>query len=494
MRVGILSLIHESNTFAVSPTTIQSFQRDGLYVGEAVREAFQGGFHQITGFLEGLEAADVEAVPVFHTSTAPSGTITRETCEELIWRMFDALAEAGPLDGYLVSPHGANAGEGNDYRDLDGFWLAKLRDQVGPNAPIVCVIDPHANLSERMVTACDVTIAYRSNPHLDQKERGFDAVDLIVRTLRGEIRPVQRAAFPPFGINIERQGTSLWPCVPLYELANNQLNRAGVLSNSIVLGFPYADVEEMGSSAVVVTDDDPDLAQQLADELAAYMVAHREEFVGEYTLVEEAVEQAVAMEGPVCLLDMGDNVGGGSAADSTLIALEIHRRGDTTGHVCLFDRASQDAARTAGVGARLTLEMGGRTDGRHGEPLVAEVEVKSLHDGTFEETEVRHGGYTHFDMGPTAVVVTNTGLTISLTSRRTVPVSLGVVTSIGLRPADFQILVAKGVHAPVAAYEPACTKLIRVNTTGATAADMRTFQYAHRRRPMYPFEEIEHRR
>ncbi len=490
MRVGIISLIHESNTFAVTPTTIEAFRRDNLFVGEAVRDAFEGGLHQITGFLEGLSEADVDAVPIFHASTAPSGTITKETCEALVEMMFDALAQAGPLDGYLVSPHGANAGEGEAYRDLDGFWLAKLRESVGSDVPVICVIDPHANLSERMVESCDATIAYRSNPHLDQKERGHEAVDLIARTLRGEIRPVHRASFPPFGINIERQGTSYRPCLPLYDLADGQLERPEVLSNSIVLGFPYADVEEMGSSAIVVTDDDPALAQRLADELTAYMLEHREEFVGEYKTVAETVEEAVGAEGPVCLLDMGDNVGGGSAGDSTLIAHEIHRRADTTGHVCLFDRESQDQARAAGVGARLTLVMGGKTDDRHGEPLETEVTVKSLHEGTFEETEIRHGGYTHFDMGPTAVVVTDTGLTISLTLRRTVPVSLGVVTSIGLDPADFQILVAKGVHAPVAAYEPVCTKLIRVNTSGATAADMRTFDYVYRRRPMYPFEEI----
>ncbi len=483
-------MIHESNTFASSPTTIELFRRDGLMVGEQIRKEFADGLHQITGFFDGLAEEDIEAVPIFHAATSPSGTITRKTCDELIGLMFEALDGAGHLDGFLVSPHGANAGEGDDYRDLDGFWLTRLRDQVGAELPIICVIDPHANVSERMITACDATIAYRSNPHLDQKERGLEAASLMARTLRGEIRPVQRASFPAFGMNIERQGTTLWPCLPLYELANSQLSRPEVLSNSIALGFPYSDVEEMGSSSIVVTDGNAQLAQQLADELTDHMLANKEHFVGEFITVEDAVEQAVNTQGPVCLLDMGDNVGGGSAADSTLIAHEIHRRADTTAFVCLFDKDSQDAARAAGVGARLTLTMGGKTDDMHGAPLVAEVTVKSVHDGSFEESEIRHGGYTHFEMGPTAVVVTDTGLTISLTSRRIVPVSLGVVTSIDLNPADFQILVAKGVHAPVAAYEPVCKTLMRVNTAGVTAADMRTFTYQYRRQPMYPFEQI----
>lgn len=490
MKVGILSLIHESNTFSATPTTMASFRRDSLLLGEEVRQEFEGGLNQISGFLEGLAAAGIEAVPIFHASTPPSGTITLETCDELLRLMFAGVDAAGELDGYLVSPHGANAGEGDDYRDLDGFWLTQLRERIGPEVPIICVIDPHANLSARMVEACDATIAYRSNPHLDQKERGLEATELMWRTLAGEIRPVQRAAFPQLGINIERQGTTLFPCLPLYELANSQLVQPGVLSNSVVLGFAYADVEEMGSAAIAVVDGDGERAQQLATEMAAYMVEHRAEFVGEYTSVAAAVEQALGKKGPVCLLDMGDNVGGGSAADSTLIAHEIHRRGDTTAHVCLYDPEAQAAARQAGVGARLRLAMGGKTDDRHGKPLEAEVEVASLHEGRFEETEIRHGGYTHFDMGPTTVVTTGTGLTISLTTLRTVPVSLGVVTSIGLDPADFHILVAKGVHSPVAAYEPVCAVMIRVNTGGATAADMRTFKYEHRRRPMYPFEEI----
>ncbi|AWT59787.1 MAG: hypothetical protein DF168_00982 [Candidatus Moanabacter tarae] len=490
MRVGIISLIHESNTFSVTPTTIDSFRRDSLLTGEQVRQEFEGGLHQISAFLEGLDQSEIEAVPIFHASTLPSGTITNKTCEELIRLILNALDQARPLDGLLVSPHGANAGSSPDFRDLDGCWLSKVRKRVGQKIPIICVIDPHANLSQRMVDACDATIAYRSNPHIDQKERGFEAVDLLKRTLRGEIKPVQRASLPAFGINMERQGTTEFPCLPLYEMADRQLEDSRVISNSIVLGYPYADVEEMGSSAIVITNDDPELAQNLADNLTEYMLDHRCEFVGEYFSVKDSVKTAVGMPGPVCLLDMGDNVGGGSAADGTLIAHEIHRRGDTKGFVCIYDPAAQEQARKAGVGSNLTLRMGGKTDDCHGPPLVANVTVNSLHLGEFEDSEIRHGGYTHYNMGPTSVVTTETGLTISLTSLRVVPVSLGVVTSIGLSPKNFQILVAKGVHAPVAAFKPVCPNLIRVNTPGSTSADMRTFKYHHRRQPMYPFEEI----
>lgn len=490
MRVGLISLLHESNTFIQTPTTLDLFERDGIAIGSAIYERYRGGHHEVSGFIEGLEKKGVEVVPIFHAGTTPSGRITRETCDALMKMMFEQVDAVGELDGYLVAPHGANAGEGDDYRDLDGFWLAKLRATVGDDKPIICTVDPHANLSPRMVDACDATIAYRSNPHLDQKQRGLEAASLMVRTLRGDIKPVQRAAFPPMGINIERQLTSAPPCLPMYELANEMLNETDVLSNSIVLGFPYADVEEMGSVFVVVTDNDVEKAQQLADQLAKYLVDHRDEFVGEYISIADAVDRAVAQEGPVCLLDMGDNVGGGSAADGTLIAHELHTRANTTAFVCLYDADAQKQAREAGVGNRVHLRMGGKTDEMHGPPLETEVVVCSLHDGNFQEKEVRHGGRTSFRMGDTAVVKTDTGLTISLTSRRVVPFSLGMMTSCDLDPAEYQILVAKGVHAPVAAFAPVSKALIRVDTPGSTTADMRNFEYQFRRKPMFPFEEI----
>ena len=489
MRVGILSLIHESNTFSHTPTTLDLFRRDGILTGEAVADHFRGGFHEISGFLEGLDDAGLDAVPLFYASTPPSGRITQDTCDALIGMMFDQLAGAGPLDGLLVAPHGANAGEGADYHDLDGYWLSRLRREAGPDIPIICTIDPHANLSPRMIAACDATIAYRTNPHLDQKQRGLEAASLMNRTLQGEIHPVQAAAFPAVAIGIERQDTSSPPCLPLYEKADAWLEKTGALSNSIVLGFPYADVPEIGSALIAVTDGDPGLAQRIADDLAGQLVARRGQFVGEFVTIPDAVDAALEREGPVCLLDMGDNVGGGSAADGTLIAHELLARGGAKTFLCLYDPESVERAVSAGIGGRLTLDMGGKTDDRHGPPIRSEVRVRSIHEGRFTESAVRHGGRTSFDMGQTAVVTTDGGLTVSLTSLRTVPVSLGMMTSIGLDPAGFQVLIAKGVHAPTAAFAPVSKHLIRVDTPGATTADMRRFAYRYRRRPLYPFEE-----
>lgn len=488
MRVGIIGFYHESNTFIEAPTAFEDFRRNLFLEGEQISREFDRSHHEIGGFLQGLPDAGLEAVPIVYTSAMPSGRVTADAVTRFIECMHKGLDTAGDLDGLLLAPHGAGVSE--SHPDMDGYWLQEVRDRVGPGFPIVCTIDPHANLTRQMIEACDATVAYRSNPHLDQRERGLEAAGILARMLRSEVRPTQAASFPDVAINIERQLTSEPPCRPMYGFADEMAHRDGVIGNSIVLGFPYADAPEMGSSFIVITDNQPELAQNLADELATYLVSHREDFHAQLMGVDEAIEQAASSEGPVCLLDMGDNVGGGSAADGTFIASAIHWRGGPKSLVCINDPESAALAKKAGAGARITLSIGGKTDGMHGEPITAEVEVRSLHEGRFSETEARHGGLSSYDMGPTAVVASNSSVTFVLTSRRTPPFSLGQITSCGLDPAAFQILVAKGVHAPTAAYSPVSKRLIRVNTQGSTSADMSHFQFQNRRKPLFPFEKI----
>ena len=488
MRIGIIGLLHESNTFIPTPTTLDHFRQNVLATGDEVREKFANGHHEISGFLGLLDQAkDVTAVPIFAARATPSGVITAEAVDELLATMEDSFRAAGKLDGLLLAPHGAGVSE--PFPDLDGHWLALVRSWVGRDVPIISTIDPHANLSQKMVDATDALIAYRTNPHLDQRERGVEAARLLLRTLRGEIKPTQGAAMPPVSINIERQNPAATPCKPLYDRGNAMLARPGVLSNSIVLGFPYADVAEMGTSFVVVTDNDRAAAQRMVNELSADLVARRNDFIGEFISIENAIDRADASPGPILLLDMGDNVGGGSPGDGTLLASALEAR-KIQSFVCLYDPAAVAQCEHAPRDRPLHIEIGGRHDPSLGPALPVKARVLSMHAGKFTEPQPRHGGSTHHDMGRTAIVRTESGLTLMLTSRRIMPASLQQLISCGLDPSQFHILVAKGVHAPVAAYEPVCKTIIRVNTPGPTTADMRQLTYKSRRRPMFPFEGV----
>ena len=486
MRVGIIALLHESNTFISRPTGLEHFRQDMLLSGEAMREKLEDTEHEVSGFFEGLKDAQIEAVPVFAARAIPYGRVTAEAFARLREMLFDRLEAAPSLDGVLIAPHGATVCE--SHRDADGHWMAELRERVGAATPIIGTLDAHANLSPQMVESSNALVAYRSNPHLDQRARGIEAARLMAGTLRGEIRPVQAATYPPLAINIERQLTSERHLVRLYDRADHMLSHDKVLSNSILLGFPYADVEEMGSSVLVVTDGDAGLANELAKQLGEDMWEHRADYLGQLVSIDDALDRAATLDGPVCLLDMGDNVGGGSPADSTHLPHAIGARGDVTAFVCLYDPESVRQAAEAGVGETRPMRLGGKTDRTHGEPLAGSFRVLGLYDGKFVESQPRHGGFTDCDQGPTAVVHNGQGLTVMLTTQRMPPFSLQQLVSCDLDPGQFHLLVAKGVNAPVAAYGPVSRHLIRVNTPGCTTADMVTLDFEHRRRPMFPFE------
>jgi microcystin degradation protein MlrC len=496
-RVGVVAFLHESNTFLEQLTTLDHFRQDLLVTGPTMQDRLATAHHEAGGFFAGLAAAGIEAVPLVAARALPSGPNSRHTFSAIMQMVDDAVAAAGPLDGILAAAHGATVSE--QVPDADGHFLQLLRDRLG-DRPLIATIDPHANLSPAMVAATDAITAYRTNPHLDQRDRGLEAARLMALTLAGRIRPTQAAAFPPLAIGIECQDPAAFPCLPHYEQAaalrgafeglapTAAVPRGLVVSTSIVLGFPYADVAEMGSAAIVVTNDDPAAARRQADALGNA----RESFVPRLLGVDAAIDEALRLPGPVCLLDMGDNVGGGSPADGTVLARALFRRSISGSFACLHDAAAAAAAHAAGVGGRLDRAIGGHSPAWRGvadaEPLSGSWTVTHLSRGRFQETKPRHGGGSEFDQGPTAVLASDNGLMVMVTTRRMAPFSLEQVRHVGLDPTGLRLLAAKGVHAPVAAYGEVCRSFVRVDTPGVTTADASRLPYRHRRRPLFPFE------
>ncbi|RMG37241.1 MAG: M81 family peptidase [Planctomycetota bacterium] len=488
MRIGIVGLLQESNTFIPQCTTLEHFSEDGtLAIGERILEEFQGGHHEVSGFLEGLSDSGHEIVPLIVARALPYGAMTRDTFETLLGMLRERLAQAGRLDGVLAACHGADVAEG--YPDADGEWLAAVRTAIGTDTPLIATLDAHANLTRQMVQQTDALIGYRTNPHVDQRERGLEAARLLMRTLAGEVRPVQAAAFPPLVINIQRQDTDASPLKEHLAAFDHVRRDPRVLSASLLLGFPYADVPQMGCATLVVADGDPSTAHRAACERAAALWEDRQRFIPELIEPAEAVRRAAAATGRVCLLDMGDNVGGGSPGDGTALLHELAAAAFEHSFVSLHDPMAVQQARSAGVGQRVQIAVGGRSiPEMYGPPYSDTWTVRGIYDGRFDEDRPRHGGFRHFDQGPTAVLTNERGITVLVNSKRMVPFSLRQLTSCNLDPRSFRCLVAKGVHAPIAAYREVCDVFIRANTPGVTTADLDTLPYRHRRRPLFPFE------
>jgi microcystin degradation protein MlrC len=256
----------------------------------------------------------------------------------------------------------------------------------------------------------------------------------------------------------------------------------------VLPGFAYADVPQMGPTILVVADDNPGLAQAEADRLGAMLWDMRAELVRPLPGPQEAVAQALAAPSrPVVLVDTGDNVGGGSAGDGTIVLAEILRQGGTDSVCCLYAPEEVRACAHAGVGQEIHVRVGGKVDRWHGAPLDVAGKVRVLHDGTYVEPEARHGGRRVNHMGLTALVELPGGNLLVLTSQRHPPFSLGQLTCLGIEPRRQRLLVVKAAIAYKAAYLPIAGTIIEVDTPGLTAVNPRRFDYRHIRK-MYPLE------
>jgi microcystin degradation protein MlrC len=488
IRIATAGFSHESNTFSTVPATLERFRRAGILEGEAIRKEYATSQATLAGFFAVAdEDPEVELVPLFFARLTPMAAITHEAIGYIMDSILAALRDNGPWDAVLLPQHGAAVSE--TWPDADGELIRRVRELVGPKVPIGVALDMHGNISRQMIENADITTVYQTNPHIDTKEQAMLCARLTLKVVRGEIRPTTALETPPLLVNILNQGTSDRPMSDLIRIADEQRKRPGVLSVSVVEGYPYADVAEMGMSFIAVTDNDPALAQEIAKTLADAAWSMKEALNAGGTPIDEALGRAKAANvNPVVLFDVGDNVGGGSPADSTLLLHGARRMGVPNLLQTLCDADGVKACQAAGVGGRVELAVGGKIDGRHGKPFPIKGQVSALSDGRYEETGPVHGGFRFFNDGPSAAIKTDDGWTIVLTTYGVGSSSLQQFRTLGIEPKDMKVVIAKGVHSPRPAMEPIAKEMIWVATPGVTTADLTTFTYKNRRVPIYPLE------
>lgn len=489
IRIATAGFQHESNTFSHIPASLDLWQRSGiLQNAQSIRDEYASSQSTLAGFFAAAaEDPEVELVPLFFTRLMPMGAMTPEATDYIFDRIVSAIRDNGPWDAVLLPLHGAAVSA--SWPDADGELVRRVRAVVGPKVPIGVALDMHANIAQQLIANADIVTVYQTNPHIDAHAQALDCARLTVRAVRGSIKPTMAMEMPPLVVNILCQGTSDAPMKDLLRVAEAQRRRPGVLTVSIVEGYPYADVAEMGMSFIAVTDNDPALARDVAHTLAQAAWDMRAALNHGATSMDDALLRGqAAPAGPIVLFDVGDNVGGGSPGDSTLLLHAARRLGvrDLLQAVC--DPGVVQQCEAAGVGGRIAASVGGKSDDMHGKPFPIQGVVTALSDGRYEETGPTHGGFRFFNDGPSCAIRTDDGYTLVLTSRSAGSASLQQFRALGVEPLDSKIIIAKGVHSPRPAMEPIARELIWVATPGVTTADLSTFTYRHRRVPLYPLE------
>jgi microcystin degradation protein MlrC len=493
MRVVTGGIAQETNTFQRVPTTLEDFYRPGFGFFARDRDILEleGTGTVYGGVVAEAKASGVDLIPTVYAECMPGGRVTRHAFDTVREEMLDGIRAALPVDGVLLVLHGAMALEDAD--DAEGPLIESVRELVGADVPIVSSLDLHTNLSDLMVTATDALVGYKEYPHTDMPETGAHALRLLVGIMHGDVRPTMAHTRLPLIVPNQSMVTT-WqsPLKTAIDRAREIEKQPGVLAATILGGFPFADVPFAGVAAIVVTDNDPALADRYADELAAVCWERRADFAVNPTPVSDAIAEAMeASPGSVYVLaDVADSGASGTASDGTVVLKGLLDAGARSAAVAqIMDAEAVAACIEAGVGSEVALTVGGRHDGLHGPPVEVRGKVRLIHEGSFVMAGPMEAG-TLSSRGRTVVLEIggNDGIEVQLTELRGHPCDLNHFRAFGIEPTQRRILVLKSAAHFRAAFEPIATKVIEVGAPGISSPNLSSFDHQRLRRPIYPLD------
>lgn len=504
-RVAAAQLSHETNRFSVVATDLAAFRAAGLIYGVDAITSGRGTNSAFGGFVTGAERHSFELHPILSVWATPSGVVTADAITHLCQSLVDGLTElraTGPLSGVLLALHGAMVTEIDD--DGDGYVLDRVREAVGPHVPIVATLDLHANISRRMVDAADVMIGYDTYPHVDMAARADEACDVLALLIDKHQTPEAVLVKPRMLPTSQRMTTDRDPMKTLIAMAHDAERDPRVLNVTIAGGFPPADVPEAGLSVLVTTNGDRDLGTTRADAIAAEAWSRREEFLGGVASRDDVDQRLRNLREtsspsmrPLVLVDIGDNPWTGSPGDSVEIVRLLLDAGVSRAAVALVaDSAAVLDAETAGVGNRFTVDLGGKTDALHGDPLRVEAEVRLISNGQYVNEGPMMAGVA-VDLGPSALLRCRadgggfgTHVDVLVTTRAETPIDLNVFRAHGIEPTELQVIGLKGKGHFRAAFEPIASEVILFEGPGISGADLSRLPLRRVTRPIWPLDEV----
>ncbi|MDP3063019.1 MAG: M81 family metallopeptidase [Chloroflexota bacterium] len=493
MRIVTGTISHETNTFSNIPTDLNEFAKQGLTLGQDVLKRFAGTNSVEAAFMDGARQHGFEIIPTVYASAIPGGLIPRATLDWMLGKLLDGIVAAEKIDGVLLHLHGTMVVEGIE--DAEGFILEAVRKLVGPKLPVASELDLHGNVTEQMVRNADLLIGYDTYPHVDVYERGLELANRLVDIIKGAIRPTPALEKPPIMPPLQSMVTTEdTPMRALIELAHKIEKEQGIISVSVFGGFPFADIEPAGFGVLAYADNNLALAREAARRVVRRAWEMRERWKVHPTPVREAVQQAMAApEGPIILADIADSGAGGTAGDGAEVLKALLVLGARGAAICsISDQEAIDKCLQAGVGATLTMVVGGKRDRLHGDPVEVTGKVRLIHEGSFVRKGPQGTGQVQ-TVGRCVVLEIGGrgGIELMLTEHRAHPNDLEYFRAFGIEPTDRKMLVLKSAAHYRAAFKPIAKGIIDVDAPGITSPNLSRFNYVRIRRPIYPLDEFD---
>ncbi|WP_274362098.1 M81 family metallopeptidase [Paenibacillus thermotolerans] len=478
MKIAVGGMFHETNTFVPLLTTLRHFECCALARGNELLERYEGTSGTWGGVIDRSRELGLQLAPALYAEAVPGGIVEHELFLTLSDELIDSLDPSA--DGILLVLHGAMATTRE--QDAEGWLLGRIRERIGPDKPIVCTIDLHANVTPEMVSLSQCLVGYDTYPHTDYYPRAIEAVTVLHNILLNRIKPTACLYKPSVMPSVQSMLTDVSPMKDLMDMAHAVERESGVVNVSVTGGFPYADTYWSGAGFIVTTNDDSAKAQQWAGMLGRHLEERKERFVASLPSPEEGIVQAKAMNSyPVVLVDSSDNVGGGSSGDGTDVLAAILRHGLKDSFVMIADPQAVNEAIAAGIGNVLTTTVGAKTDRLHGESVPVTGKVIRISDGSYRSERTGELKY----MGKTAVIDCNS-VYIALTTERVPAFDLAAVESLGIHLKHLKYIAVKGAVQWKSSYGKIAKASVEVDAAGVTSADFGRFEYKHLRSGVYP--------
>ncbi|MEA2880482.1 MAG: hypothetical protein QOF14_5678 [Hyphomicrobiales bacterium] len=481
MRLFYAALALEANTFLPIPTSYQAFV-EKIYYPPGKHPEKSG--HQ-TGAIGAARAAarrdGFELIEGSCYAAQPGGAAAQAAYERMRDEILGQLKAALPVEGCLFNLHGAMVAHG--YDDCEGDFLERVRALVGPKAVIGVELDPHCHLTIKRCTAADVIVLFKEYPHTDFAERGEEMVDLTLRTIRREIKPVKSV----FDCRtIQSFPTSIQPMRGLVDKIMALEGKNRVLSVSIAHCFYYGDAPECGARILVLTDDAKQHGDKLAEEVGRELIALREQAAPPEYSVDGAIDAALAHPGgPVVIADTTDNAGGGAPSDNTTFIHRLIARGIKSAAVApIWDPMAVRNAFDAGEGARLPFRFGGKTAKASGPPVDAEVEIIRCVRNAFQSfsgATVGIGDAASIRMG---------GVEAVLISTRAQGMGIDLFSNLGIDPKSRKILVVKSNQHFYASFSQIAAQVIYAEGDGPLPRHYAKLPWRKVQRPIWPLDQV----
>ncbi len=466
-RIAIAGFQHETNTFAPAKATFQDFA-DGsgwpaLQRGESMFAVFPSTNLPIAGAMRELQDCRHDLVPLVWASATPSAEVTEDAFERIAGALLEDLAAALPVDGVYLDLHGAMVTE--HLEDGEGELLRRVRSTVGPAVPVVASLDLHANVTPEMLEYSDLMVAYRTYPHVDMADTGARAARCLDAFLRGKGPHYKSLRHLPFLIPLTWQTTLTEPARSIY--AEIERIESADLVPSFTPGFPAADIRWCGP-AVFAYSSSPQAAEDAASRLEQRILGVAHEFAGETYLPDDAVRAAMARRGsrPILLADTQDNPGAGGTSD-TVGLLEALVRNDAQDAVLavMADSEAVAAGHSAGVGATVTIDLGGKSGAPGQVPFHGTFVVERLGSGMFTGTGPMWGG-APMNLGPMMLLRIG-GVRVVTASRKEQAADQAIFRHLGVEPAQQRILALKSSVHFRADFAPIADDILVVQAPGA---------------------------